>query len=190
VGYEIVLPASAIPGWPADVVLPPDPAWKHDSAGSVRRRVRDGVDVPLASLFVQAARPTPSDADGTDRARSTTEAFLYQRLETLAETKGRFRINVELPIAFDGLGRLEVGPPVCRRTGGCGARRPAASRGGGRVPARPTQGPLAAGNGYLVFRFLAEDLGKELDMVLDALLRALRHRQSAAPLNFSRRSRT
>ena len=28
-------------------------------------------------------------------------------------------------------------------------------------------------NGYLVLRFLAEDVGKELDMVLDAILRAL-----------------
>ena len=36
------------------------------------------------------------------------EAFLYRRLETQAETKGRFDVNVSLPIAFDGLGRLEV----------------------------------------------------------------------------------
>lgn len=30
VGYTILLPASAIPGWPADVVLPSDPVWKRD----------------------------------------------------------------------------------------------------------------------------------------------------------------
>ena len=53
VGYEILLPASAIPGWPTDVVLPSDPVWKRDYFGSVRRLVRDGVDVPLASLFVR-----------------------------------------------------------------------------------------------------------------------------------------
>ena len=52
VGYTILLPASAIPGWPADVVLPSDPVWKRDYSGSVRRLVRDGVDTPLASLFV------------------------------------------------------------------------------------------------------------------------------------------
>ena len=43
-------------------------------------------------------------------------------------------------------------------------------------------------------RFLAEDVGKELDLVLDAILRALSHRQSATPpatpLNFVRRGRT
>ena len=95
VGYTILLPASAIPGWPADVVLPSDPVWKRDYSGSVRRLVRDGVDTPLASLFVHAARTVPPDADGADRARSATEAFLYRRLETLPETKGRFRVNVD-----------------------------------------------------------------------------------------------
>jgi hypothetical protein len=33
VGYTIVLPASAIPGWPADVTLPADPLWKRDYRG-------------------------------------------------------------------------------------------------------------------------------------------------------------
>ena len=31
-------------------------------------------------------------------------------------------------------------------------------------------------NGYLVLRFLAEDVGKELDLVLDGILRSLNHR--------------
>jgi superfamily II DNA or RNA helicase len=37
VGYKILLPASAAPGWPADVPLPVDPQWKRDYAASVRR---------------------------------------------------------------------------------------------------------------------------------------------------------
>ena len=45
-------------------------------------------------------------------------------------------------------------------------------------------------NGCFVLRFLAEDVGKELDAVLDAILRVLaRRRQSAAkvePLEFVR----
>ena len=63
VGYTILLPASAVPGWPADVPLPVDPQWKSDYAASVRRLVRDGVDTPLANLFVHAAR------DGAARCR-------------------------------------------------------------------------------------------------------------------------
>jgi very-short-patch-repair endonuclease len=46
-------------------------------------------------------------------------------------------------------------------------------------------------NGYFVLHFLAEDVGKDLDAVLDAILRVLaRHSQSAAkaePLKFVRR---
>jgi superfamily II DNA or RNA helicase len=108
VGYTIVVPASAIPGWPAAVALPADPLWKRDYAASVRRLVRDGVDAPLANLFVTAARPVPSEAEGANRARGASEAFLYRRLETLRETRGIFQVNADLPIAFDGWGRMEV----------------------------------------------------------------------------------
>ena len=108
VGYTILLPASVVPGWPADVPLPIDPAWKQNFAASVRRLIRDGVDTPLAHLFVQVARNAAPDAEGVQRARSGTEAFLYRRLETLPTTAGRFRLNTELPIPFDGRGRMEV----------------------------------------------------------------------------------
>ena len=108
IGYTILLPASAVPGWPADVVLPSDPVWKRDYSGSVRRLIRDGVDAPLASQFVHAARAMPEDGEGAARARSATEAFLYRRLDTLTETSGRFRLNVALPTLFDGFGTLEV----------------------------------------------------------------------------------
>src|SRR5438874_12632080 len=98
VGYKILLPASAVPGWPAEVPLPIDPEWKKDYAASVRRLIRDGVDVPLANLFFHAARGPAPEAEGESRARSASEAFLFRRLETLAETKSRFGLNVELPI--------------------------------------------------------------------------------------------
>ncbi|MEK6629518.1 MAG: DUF559 domain-containing protein, partial [Acidobacteriota bacterium] len=177
VGYTILLPASAIPGWPADVVLPSDPVWKRDYSGSVRRLVRDGVDTPLASLFVHAARPVPSDADDADRARSATEAFLYRRLETLTETKGRFRLNFALPIAFDGMGRLEVDLL-------CADARVAVEVDGAQHLSDPVayrrdrrKDQLLQENGYFVLRFLTEDVGKELDTVLDTILRSLAHHQ-------------
>ena len=185
VGYTVLLPASAIPGWPADVILPSDPAWKRDYSGSVRRLVRDGVDTPLASLFVHVARTVPPDADGATRARSATEAFLFRRLETLAETRRRFTINVRLPIPFDGTGSLEVDLL-------CADARVAVELDGAqhladRVAYRRDRRKdlMLQENGYLVLRFLAEDVGKELDMVLDAILRALSQRGTpAAKLNF------
>jgi superfamily II DNA or RNA helicase/very-short-patch-repair endonuclease len=191
IGYTILLPASAIPGWPADVVLPSDPVWKRDYAGSVQRLIRDGVDTPLASLFVHTARAMPAAAEGAARARSATEAFLYRRLDTLSETNGRFRLNVALPIPFDGFGTLEVDLL-------CPDSRLAIELDGGQHLADPAayrrdrrKDQLLQENGYFVLRFLAEDVGKELDAVLDGILRALaRRRQSAArvePLKFVQR---
>ena len=51
---------------------------------------------------------TSPQRGGRRPRRSATEAFLFRRLETLPETAGRFRLNVELPIPFDGWGQMEV----------------------------------------------------------------------------------
>jgi very-short-patch-repair endonuclease len=172
-GYEIILPASAIPGWPSDVVLPADPIWKRDYAATVRRLVRDGVDVPLAKLFVAAARPFSHDAEGEARARSASEAFLYRRLQTLKETRTRFRLNAEIAIPFDGFGRMEVDlvcddPRIAIEVDGdLHLGNPEAYRRDRR------KDRLLQEHGYTVLRFLAEDLGKDLDSVLDAVIRAV-----------------
>jgi superfamily II DNA or RNA helicase/very-short-patch-repair endonuclease len=184
IGYRILLPASAIPGWPADVVLPSDPVWKRDYSGSVQRLVRDGVDVPLASLFVHVARSVPPDAEGADRARSATESFLFRRLETMLATKGRFRLNATLPIAFDGQGNLEVDLL-------CADARVAVELDGAQHLGDPIayrrdrrKDHLLQENGYLVLRFLAEDVGKELDLVLDAISRSLgKHRELSSTVH-------
>ena len=177
VGYTIILPASAIPGWPGDVTLPADPLWKRDYAASVRRLIRDGVDTPLATLFVTAARPIPAEAEGANRARSASEAFLYRRLETLVETRGRFQLNADLPIAFDGWGRMEIDLL-------CADSRVVVEIDGAQHLADPVayrrdrrKDQLLQESGYLVLRYLAEDLAKELDAVLDGILRAVSSRQ-------------
>ena len=177
IGYTILLPASAVPGWPADVPLPVDPQWKQDYAVSVRRLIRDGVDSPLANLFVHVARPHAADAEGANRARSATEAFLYRRLESLPETAGLFRLNTELPIPFDGWGKMEVDLL-------CAKARVAVELDGDQHLADPEayrrdrrKDALLQENGHFVLRFLAEDVGKRLDEVLDTILRTLAHRR-------------
>jgi very-short-patch-repair endonuclease len=192
VGYTLVLPASAIPGWPSDVTLPADPLWKRDYAASVRRLVRDGVDAPLANLFVTAAGPISPEAEGAARARSASEAFLYRRLETLPETRGLFQVNADLPIAFDGWGRLEVDLL-------CADSRVAVEVDGAQHLADPVayrrdrrKDQLLQESGYLVLRFLAEDLAKGLDAVLDGILRSLSSRRKPSvtyPLTVVRGSR-
>lgn len=177
VGYRILLPASAIPGWPAEVPLPVDPAWKADYAGSVKRLVRDGVDMPLAYLFVEVATIVLREAEGRDRARSASERFLFQRLETLPQTKGRFRLNVELDIPFDGWGRMEVDllcaelKLVIEIDGSQHLSSVEAYRKDRRKDI------LLQENSYKVLRFLAEDVGKCLDDVLDTILRVLSSHQ-------------
>lgn len=173
VGYKILLPASAIPGWPAQIPLPVDPAWKADYAGSVRRLIRDGVDMPLAHLFVQVASFLPPDAEGVDRARSATESFLFRRLETLPQTIGRFQLNTELNIPFDGWGRMEV-DLLCvdaKFVVELDGEQHLASAEVYRRDRR--KDALLQENGYTILRFLSEDVGKRLDDVLDSILRAL-----------------
>ena len=172
-GYEIVLPASAIPGWPVDVPHPADPLWKRDYATSVRRLVRDGVDVPLASLFVTAAGPVPANVDGANRARSASEAFLFRRLQTLVDTRGRFCLNAELAIPFDGSGRMEV-DLLCEESRIVIEVAGALHLGDADAYRRDRRKDrLLQEHGYTVLRFLAEDLAKDLDTVLDAVLRSL-----------------
>ena len=131
---------------------------------------------------MHAARAMPEDAEGAARARSATEAFLYRRLDA-AETNGRFRLNVALPIPFDGFGTLKS--TCCAPTRGL-----VIELDGGQHLADPIayrrdrrKDQLLQENGYFV-RFLAEDVGKDLDAVLDAILRAC----SASPVSECRAS--
>jgi superfamily II DNA or RNA helicase/very-short-patch-repair endonuclease len=174
-GYTLLLPASAVPGWPAEIRLPMDAEWKRDYSASVRRLVRDGVDIPLADLFVNIARPLPPDAEGVLRARSASEAFLFRRLQTLPATAGRFRLNAELPIAFDAQSRMEVDflcEPL-RLVIEVDGRQHLADEEAYRRDRR--KDVALQEQGYFVLRFLAEDLGKRLDEVLDAIQRTVLH---------------
>jgi very-short-patch-repair endonuclease len=121
--------------------------------------------------FVTVARPIPPEVEGANRARSASEAFLYRRLETLPETRGRFRRNADLPIGFDGLGRMEI-DLLCENS------RVVVEIDGAQHLADPVayrrdrrKDQLLQEKGYLVLRYLAEDLAKELDSVLDGIPR-------------------
>ena len=183
VGYCVHLPGSAVPGWPPEVSLPIDARWKQEYSASVRRLVRDGVDAPLARLFGHATCQFDPNAEGIARARSATEAFLFQRLETLPETVGRFRLNAELPIPFDGWGKMEV-DLLCLETRlaiELDGHQHLSSEDAYRRDRR--KDAFLQEHGYFVLRFLAEDVGRKLDDVLDTILRAMTHAQAAAGKN-------
>lgn len=160
-----------------EVPLPVDPQWKADYAASVRRLIRDGINAPLAQLFVHATKPFPADAEGAQRARSASEAFFFRRMETLPALKGRFRLNARLSIPFDDRGEMEVdllcaaSKLVIEIDGSQHLGDAAAYRRDRRKDL------LLQTHGYLVLRFLADDLAKELDVTLETLLRAMAARQ-------------
>jgi very-short-patch-repair endonuclease len=87
-------------------------------------------------------------------------------------------LNAELPIPFDGWGRMEVDLL-------CASSRIAVELDGGQhlgdadaYRRDRRKDALLQENGYLILRFLAEDVGKNLDRVLDAILRALSHQDA------------
>ncbi len=173
VGYTVLVPGNALPGWPAEVLLPADPGWKDAYDSSVRRLIRDGVDLTLADLFRQTAKRFPNDAKGAKRARSSSEAFFYRRLQTLPEMRGQFELNGELPIPWNESGHMEV-DFLCRE-----ARLAVEIDGQQHLNDREAyrrdrrKDALLQGHGYIVLRFLAEDLGTRLGEVLDTIARVL-----------------
>ena len=177
VGYTILLPASAVPGWPAEVPLPVDPAVEERLCGQ-RAAARSRRARRAAGEVVRRRGPaTVARCRRRARARSASEAFLYRRLETLPEAAGLFRLNAQLPIPFDGWGQMEVdllwaeGRVAIELDGPQHLANAEAYRRDRRKDV------LLQENGYFVLRFLAEDLGKHLDTVLDAILRTLSQRR-------------
>lgn len=176
VGYTVTIPASAIPGWPAEVPLPFDSQWKQEYIDSARRLIRDGIDVKLAELFASMASGFDDNAEGADRARSSSERFLFQRLESLTSTGGMFELNQPLPINFGSHREMEVDLL-------CAKHRLVVEIDGsqhlneGAYRKDRLKDALLQEHGYFVLRFLAVDIGKELDRVLDTILRVMERRK-------------
>ena len=97
-----------------------DENWQQDAAAFLETCRR--LEVPAVMERSRSgngghvARTPGANAEGEARARSASEAFLFRRLQTLASTTGRFRLNAELPISFDGDGKMEV-DLLCAETG-------------------------------------------------------------------------
>lgn len=179
-GYVVERPASAVPGWPADVELPTDDIWKQRYQSSVRRLARDGVDACEADLFLRLVEEIATDATDSDRVRSASEAFLLRHLQRAPTTCDRFQPNARLPIPFRERGDMEVDflDAEARIVIELDGPQHLADLDAYRRDRR--KDALLQENGYLVLRFLAEDLGTRLDAVLDQVERALAHRMKSA----------
>ena len=173
IGYGIILPLAATEGWPTAIALPVDPAWQETYAASVRRLCRDGVDVPLADLFVHAAMRNIGIKGDVILARSATEAFLYRRLNTLEATRDVFALNQQLPISFGESRTMEVDLLAAKLKMVIEIDGPQHLADVEAYRRDRRKDRLLQENGYFVLRFLATDVCQRLDQVLDEIVRVV-----------------
>lgn len=147
---------------------------------AVERLSADGVAEEVASAFVAANRavrnPTPEDIESD--FRSVHEAFLFEQLESMPQTAGLFRPNHQL--------NFRHGHTTAEGDLVAEALNLAIEVDGGFYHLNPDQYRrdrrkdwLYQRNGYLVLRFLAEDVVRELELVLDTILEAVAHRRAS-----------
>ena len=87
-------------------------------------------------------------------------------------------MNAQLPIPFDCWGRMEV-DLLCEQSHIAIELDGRQHLGDAEAYRRDRRkDALLQENGYRVLRFLADDVGKCLDQVLDAILRALAHQNA------------
>ncbi len=140
-------------------------------ARSVERLVADGASDELVELFQEAARAT-EQPEPDDRARSEAERFLFERLESLPGTAGLFELNGTLDVRFGPSRPLEV--DLLAR-----ALRLAIEIDGhyhfqdldAYRRDRRKDFELQR-QGFLVLRFLADDVVERLEEILDTIMTA------------------
>ena len=154
----------------------------NEYASSALRLAKDGASPELAAAFVtavQSARET--SAPETDEARSAAERFLFERLETLAATTGLFALNQRLDFCH--------GPAPAEVDLYAASLRLAVELDGAYYHLRNISAYRRdrrkdwelQRHGYLVLRFLSEDVVERLEEILDTILAAVACRRASPP---------
>ncbi len=131
-----------------------------------------GADAALVAAAAAVVRATTPEQPEPDAARSAAERFLFAFLESIPETAGRFELNGTLDFRF-GPRPAEVdllcrGPRVAVEIDGYFHFRDQQAYRRDRAKDYELQR-----RGYLVLRFLAEDVVPELETIRDRILSAL-----------------
>ncbi len=145
------------------------------AGGGIAVVAASGADTALVEAAVAVVRSTaspPTNLAEDDRARSLAERFLFEFLESLPETVGRFELNSPLDFSFGS--RAAEADLLCRwprvaieLDGYFHFRDPDDYR-----RDRMKDWELQR-RGYVVLRFLAEDVIPELEMIRARILDAL-----------------
>ncbi len=151
--------------------LPKEP--KH----TLRRLTGNEPSEALLERYMDALAAGEKSREGeapAEEARSAAEAFLYDLLESLPETTGLFELNARLAADWGPHGTVEV-DLLCR------TRRLALEIDGyyhfcspDRFRRDRRKDVLLQQQGFLVLRFLAEDVVAGLETILDTVLNSLK----------------
>ena len=170
IGYDMVMADDPQGGWPNSVEIPLSLRTDEMFADSIRRIGRVGCDDVTAGLFVSAALKSTHAEDG---ARSASERFLFRFLDGLPKTKGIFTLNGRLDIPFGPNPYMEV-DLLCK------TKRLAVEIDGGfhfadaeHYRRDRRKDFLLQRDGFLVMRFLADDVTRRLQWVMDEITTAL-----------------
>ena len=170
IGYEMVMSDDSLDGLPKGVEIPVELREDESYADSIRRLGRDGADAETTDLFVHAALEKACDGDA---ARSAAERFLFKFLDRLPKTKGLFALNGRIDIPFGPNPFMEV-DLLCKE------RQLAVEIDGAfhfadaeHYRRDRRKDFLLQKNGYLVLRFLSEDVTRRLAQVIDEIAAAL-----------------
>ena len=150
---------------------------------AARRLAQDGALEELAAAFAEAARVAgrKESPEEEDAARSAAERFIFERLETLAATAGLFALNQRLDF-HHGPAAAEVDllaaslRLVVELDGSFYHLRDAAAYRRDRRKDWELQR-----RGYLVLRFLSDDVVERLEEILDVILAAVELRRACQP---------
>jgi very-short-patch-repair endonuclease len=147
---------------------------------SIKRIVSDGADHSLVQSFIDAVKKRDAAVSGeleaSEIARSAAETFLYERLESMPETSGLFEINRRIDILF-GHRMMEV--DLVSLEYKLAVEIDGYFHFGDSEKYRRDRRKdfLLQKDGYIVLRFLAEDIVAQLEEILDTILAALSFRR-------------
>lgn len=144
----------------------------------IRRLSADGASEELVRAFGETVRSLqePPGEEAEDRARSAAERFLFERLESLPPTAGRFALNDTLDFRFGNkdaeVDLLARGLRLAIEVDGYyHFRDPEGYRRDRRKDWELQR------RGFVVLRFLAEDVVARMEEMLDTILSAVEHCQ-------------
>jgi hypothetical protein len=150
---------------------------------TIRRLVIEGIAEEAAVSLAEAARHSgrPETAEREEEGRSAAELFLFELLESLPETAGMFSLNRPLEFRHgNAAAEADLVAPRFRLVIELdGGYYHLADRAAYRRDRRKDWEYQR--HGYLVLRFLSEDVVSRLEEVLDTILAAVAHRRQFSP---------